>query len=124
MQYILTMKTRIQQINFAHVGSLSMALEISPTAAIPSYSGTLFLFVILNVKLIRSAFHFDTQPAGKSAWPGCRILDHLDGMHTLRVHPMPTIPPAGVNWLSLARDIANSTVRDMVAKERCLAPMS
>ena len=35
---------------------------------------------------------------------------------------MATIPSAGVNRLSLARDIANSTVGGMVAKVRCLAP--
>jgi hypothetical protein len=35
---------------------------------------------------------------------------------------MATIPRAGVNRLSLARDIANPTVGGMVAKVRCLAP--
>ena len=35
---------------------------------------------------------------------------------------MATIPRAGVDRLSLAGDIANSTVGGMVAKVRCLAP--
>jgi len=37
-------------------------------------------------------------------------------------HPMATIPRAGVNRLSLARDLANFTVGGMVAKVRCLTP--
>ena len=49
-------------------------------------------------------------------------FDHLDGMHTFRGHPMATIPRAGVDRLSLAGNIANSTVGGMVAKVRCLAP--
>jgi hypothetical protein len=80
------------------------------------------LLVISAAELLRSAFHFDTQPAGKSAWPGRRILDHLNGMHGFRGHPLATAPRAGVNRLKLARDIPNSTVGGMVAKVRCLTP--
>ena len=76
----------------------------------------------LRTELLRCAFHFDAQPAGKSAWPGRRILDHLDGVHTFRGHPMAAIPGAGMNRLSVAGDIANSTVRGVVANVRCLAP--
>jgi len=76
----------------------------------------------LRPDLFRRAFHFNTQPVGKSAWPGRRILDHLDGMHAFRGHPMATLPRAGVHRRSLARDIANSTIGGMVAKVRFLAP--
>jgi hypothetical protein len=72
--------------------------------------------------LFRSAFYFDTQPAGKSSWPRCRILDNLDRMHGFRGHPSAAPPGAGMYRLSPARYIADLTVRGVVANVRCLAP--
>jgi hypothetical protein len=76
----------------------------------------------LRPDLFRRAFHFDTEPAGKSAWSGRRILDHLYGMHTFRGHPMATLPRAGVDRRHLAGDVANFTIGGMVAKVCFLAP--